>query len=91
MLNPEHPLCVLAERIDWQQFDVQADGGYASNLGRPGHIVPRVVKRRLAWDNDIDPAIGLLGNLDGQRRLGASMLVRSHALRFFNQGSFARG
>ena len=25
MLNPEHPLYVLAERIDWQQFDLTID------------------------------------------------------------------
>jgi IS5 family transposase len=36
MLNPDHPLFVLAERIDWQQFDVAIDGCYASDLGRPG-------------------------------------------------------
>jgi transposase, IS5 family len=36
MLNPEHPLYVLAERIDWQQFDVTIDACYAEELGRPG-------------------------------------------------------
>jgi len=36
MLNPEHPLYVLAERIDWQQFDVAIDSCYAEELGRPG-------------------------------------------------------
>jgi len=36
MLNPEHPLYVLAERIDWQQFDVAIGDCYASDLGRPG-------------------------------------------------------
>lgn len=36
MLNPKHPLYVLAERIDWQQFDVAIDSCYASDLGRPG-------------------------------------------------------
>ncbi|QEG34750.1 IS5 family transposase [Bythopirellula goksoeyrii] len=36
MLNPEHPLYVLAERIDWQQFDVAIDSCYADELGRPG-------------------------------------------------------
>jgi len=36
MLNPDHPLYVLAERIDWQQFDVAINGCYASDLGRPG-------------------------------------------------------
>lgn len=36
MLNPEHPLYVLAERIDWQQFDGAIDPCYAEELGRPG-------------------------------------------------------
>jgi len=36
MLNPEHPLYVLAERIDWQQFDAAIDSCYAEELGRPG-------------------------------------------------------
>ncbi len=36
MLNPDHPLFVLAERIDWSQFDVAIAGCYASDLGRPG-------------------------------------------------------
>lgn len=36
MLNPEHPLYVLAERIDWPQFELAIDGCYAKELGRPG-------------------------------------------------------
>ena len=36
MLNPEHPLYVLAERIDWQQFNITIDACYAEELGRPG-------------------------------------------------------
>ncbi len=36
MLNPEHPLFVLAERIDWQQFELAIDECYAEELGRPG-------------------------------------------------------
>lgn len=36
MLNPEHPLYVLTERIDWQQFELAIDGCYAEELGRPG-------------------------------------------------------
>jgi IS5 family transposase len=35
LLNPEHPLCVLAERIDWSRFDF-IDACYADELGRPG-------------------------------------------------------
>ena len=36
LLNPEHPLYVLAERIDWSQFNVAIDACYADELGRPG-------------------------------------------------------
>jgi len=36
LLNPEHPLYVLAERIDWSQFDAAIDASYADELGRPG-------------------------------------------------------
>lgn len=36
LLNPEHPLYVLANQIDWQQFDAAIDECYAEELGRPG-------------------------------------------------------
>jgi IS5 family transposase len=36
LLNHEHPLYVLAERIDWSQFDAAIDACYADELGRPG-------------------------------------------------------
>ena len=36
LLNREHPLYVLAERIDWSQFDATIDACYAEELGRPG-------------------------------------------------------
>ncbi len=36
MLNPDHPLYVLAEQIDWQQFELAIDECYAEELGRPG-------------------------------------------------------
>jgi transposase, IS5 family len=36
LLNPEHPLYVLAERIDWSQFEAAIDACYADELGRPG-------------------------------------------------------
>jgi IS5 family transposase len=36
LLNPEHPLFVVANQIDWQQFDLAIDGCYADELGRPG-------------------------------------------------------
>ncbi|MGI9457263.1 MAG: IS5 family transposase [Aeoliella sp.] len=43
LLNPEHPLYVLAEQIDWQQFDVSIDECYAEELGRPGVITRLMV------------------------------------------------
>ena len=36
LLNHEHPLYVLAERIDWSAFDAAIDACYADELGRPG-------------------------------------------------------
>ena len=36
LLNPEPPLFVIAERIDWRQFDAAIDDCYAEELGRPG-------------------------------------------------------
>jgi transposase, IS5 family len=36
LLNHKHPLYVLAERIDWSQFDAAIDPCYADELGRPG-------------------------------------------------------
>jgi len=36
LLNPEHPLYVLAERIDWSVFDASIDACYAEEIGRPG-------------------------------------------------------
>jgi IS5 family transposase len=36
LLNPEHPLYVLAERLDWREFDAAIDACYAEELGRPG-------------------------------------------------------
>jgi IS5 family transposase len=36
LLNPEHPLYVLAERIDWSAFEAAIDACYAEELGRPG-------------------------------------------------------
>ncbi|TWU27627.1 IS5 family transposase [Bythopirellula polymerisocia] len=36
LLNPEHPLYILSQQIDWQQFDVAIDSCYAEELGRPG-------------------------------------------------------
>jgi transposase, IS5 family len=36
LLNHEHPLYMLAERIDWSQFDSAIDACYADEIGRPG-------------------------------------------------------
>ena len=36
LLNPEHPLYVLAERMNWPEFDAAIDACYAEELGRPG-------------------------------------------------------
>lgn len=36
ILNLDHPLLNLAEKIDWTSFDTQIDACYAADIGRPG-------------------------------------------------------
>ena len=36
LLNPKHPLYVLAERMEWSAFDAAIDACYAEEIGRPG-------------------------------------------------------
>jgi transposase, IS5 family len=36
LLNPEHPLYLLAEQIDWSRLEAAIDNCYAEELGRPG-------------------------------------------------------
>ena len=36
LLNPEHPLYVMADQIEWDRFEASIDQCYADELGRPG-------------------------------------------------------
>jgi IS5 family transposase len=36
IINPQHPLIVLAGQIDWSRFDAEIDACYANEIGRPG-------------------------------------------------------
>jgi len=36
ILNPDHPLLILAGKIDWTRFEAAIDACYASEVGRPG-------------------------------------------------------
>lgn len=36
ILNPDHPLLILAANIDWESFEAQIDACYAEDIGRPG-------------------------------------------------------
>ena len=36
ILNPDHPLLVLARRIDWKRFDQEIAPCYDDQTGRPG-------------------------------------------------------
>jgi IS5 family transposase len=36
ILNDRHPLFILANKIDWSQFDKAIDACYAADMGRPG-------------------------------------------------------
>ena len=43
LLNPDHPLIVLANRIDWQRFDVALAGCYCPDNGAPAKAVRLLV------------------------------------------------
>lgn len=36
IINPQHPLIVLAGQIDLSRFDAEIDACYANEIGRPG-------------------------------------------------------
>ncbi len=44
ILNPQHPLMILAAKIDWQRFDVAFADCYSSDMGAPAKAI------RLWWD-----------------------------------------
>jgi IS5 family transposase len=35
LLNSSHPLCELAERIEWQRFEAKCGVHFADHAGRP--------------------------------------------------------
>jgi IS5 family transposase len=43
MLNPDHPLVVLADKIDWQRFDTALADCYCPDNGAPGKAVRLMV------------------------------------------------
>lgn len=43
LLNLDHPLCVLARKIDWQRFDVAFADCYSSEMGAPGKDIRLLV------------------------------------------------
>ena len=43
LLNPDHPLCVLARKIDWQRFEVAFADCYCPDFGAPGKSVRLLV------------------------------------------------
>jgi IS5 family transposase len=43
ILNPEHPLLILAANIDWQRFDAAFADCYSPDLGAPGKAVRLMV------------------------------------------------
>jgi hypothetical protein len=53
LLNPEHPLYVLAERIDWSQFDAAIDACCCDKLGRPV-VNTRLMVGLLYWKHAYD-------------------------------------
>lgn len=43
LLNLDHPLCILARKIDWQRFDVAFADFYSSEMGAPGKDIRLLV------------------------------------------------
>ena len=43
ILNPEHQLCLLANAIDWPDFDAQFADCYSDDMGRPGNAIRLMV------------------------------------------------
>lgn len=43
ILNPDHPLCLLADAIDWPGFDAQFIDCYSDDMGRPGNATRLMV------------------------------------------------
>jgi len=43
ILNPDHQLCLLANAIDWPNFDVQFADCYSDDMGRPGNAIRLMV------------------------------------------------
>ena len=43
ILNPEHPLCLLADAINWPDFDAHFTDCYSDDMGRPGNAIRLMV------------------------------------------------
>ncbi len=43
LLNLDHPLCVLARKIDWQRFDIAFADCYCPDIGAPGKDIRLLV------------------------------------------------
>ncbi len=43
LVNPKHPLCKLAQAIDWSVFEQQFGPLYAHNQGAPGKPIRLMV------------------------------------------------
>ena len=43
ILNRDHPLCQLADAVDWNHFDLELAGCYSEKMGRPGNAIRLMV------------------------------------------------
>lgn len=43
ILNTDHSLCVLADKIDWSSFDAEFADCYSEDMGRPGNAIRLMV------------------------------------------------
>lgn len=52
LLNLDHPLCVLARKIDWSRFDVAFAECYSKKDGAPGKDIRLRGKRSICPSDD---------------------------------------
>lgn len=43
LLNPDHPLVILAKKIDWSRFDAAFTDCYSSDMGAPAKAIRLMV------------------------------------------------
>ena len=72
LINPEHELCQLAKKINWEQLEKDLEPNY-SRIGRPS-VPIRTIVGALAFEGNpfdghtLKPQIEQVKELDGQKK-----------------------